>query len=89
MGPPLLQGSSGLAHSTVGKCDHGGVGLYMCGTGALLIETGVWALSCLHSDCGKTNNFCGTVASYQCQAVSQNTLRMKQAITRKTEERTA
>ncbi len=43
---PSFQGSAGLARLAISVCDHNGIGLWMCGKGVLLLETGAQALSC-------------------------------------------
>lgn len=47
LAPPSFQGSAGLARLAISVRDHNGIGLWMCGTGVLLLETGAQALSCL------------------------------------------
>lgn len=47
LAPLSLQWSIGLAHPALSVRDHNGIGLWVCGMGLLLLETGARALSCM------------------------------------------
>lgn len=86
--PPSFQGSVGLARSALSVRDHNGIGLWMCGMGVLLLETGARALSCSprFQHVGRQRIY---VAPWHikslpsCRQVIQNTPRMKHPIIRK------
>lgn len=81
-----------LAYTAVSVCDHNGIGLWMCGTGLLLLETRARALSCSprFQHVGRQRIY---VAPWHIKSlpnyrrVIQNTPRMKHPIIRKGVER--